>query len=285
MHKIHNLFIAVSLLIPQGIFSQNDTLLVTEKTTLKQTVWQNLKYDGLSAFGGVKYTYSRPFHWEERDFIRLTGFVASEVILYSLDTNLDSYFSGQGENVPDWLVRSGWYLGKPQYNYAIIGSIYTFGLLTKNEKIRRTGVLMISSATAAGLLQTTFKTVAGRARPGAGLGKHDFDMFSNKASHHSFPSGHTILSFTLAHALAKQFDNLWIKSGIYAIGSITPLSRMWERAHWATDVFAGMMIGIISVESVDKYLNTSNRYEGSQKDRISWRFTMGVGTVGVTGIF
>ncbi|MCB0486628.1 MAG: hypothetical protein KDC47_10570, partial [Flavobacteriaceae bacterium] len=97
MHKIHNLFIAVSLLIPQGIFSQNDTLLVTEKTTLKQTVWQNLKYDGLSAFGGVKYTYSRPFHWEERDFIRLTGFVASEVILYSLDTNLDSYFSGQGE--------------------------------------------------------------------------------------------------------------------------------------------------------------------------------------------
>lgn len=285
MHKIYKLFIAVSLLIPQDIFSQNDTLLVAKETTLKQTVWQNLKYDGLSVFGGVKYTYSRPFHWEERDFIRLIGFVASEAILYSLDTNLDSYFSDQGENVPSWLVKSGWYLGKPQYNYAIIGSIYTFGLLTKNEKIRRTGVLMISSATAAGLLQTTFKTVVGRARPGVGLGKHDFNMFSNKASHHSFPSGHTILSFTLAHALAKQFDNIWIKSGIYAIGSITPLSRMWERAHWATDVFAGMIIGIMSVESVDRFLNTSNRHKKLLQNRISWHFKAGVSTVGIIGTF
>jgi len=29
-------------------------------------------------------------------------------------------------------------------------------------------------------------------------------------------------------SLAKQFSNPWVKAGIYMIGAITPLSRVWD---------------------------------------------------------
>lgn len=267
-------------------YSQKDTLLIDqEKTKEQSSTWEKVKYDGASAFKGITYLYSRPLHWKEKDWLTAGAIVAGEVMLYSVDTNLDRYFANQSENIPDGLKEFGWTLGKPQYSYLIIGGIYVGGLLTKNEKVRRTGVLLISSASALGLFQTATKYVVGRARPKANLGKHDFDMFSSEASHHSFPSGHAIISMTLAHALAKQFDNIWIKMGIYAVGAITPISRMWERAHWATDVVFGTVIAVLGVNSIDNYLNKSNRYPDAYKNKISWRFTAGYNTVGLVGTF
>ncbi|RSK40232.1 phosphatase PAP2 family protein [Mangrovimonas spongiae] len=267
-------------------FSQINTIeQPTDSLPDQQTTWEKIKYDGVSAFKGITHVYSRPFHWEGDDWLTAGAIIAGEALFYSVDTDLDTYFGNQGKDIPQGIKDFGWYLGKPQYNYLIIGGIYAGGLLTKNEKVRRTGVLMISSATATGVFQTVIKTVVGRARPGAGLGKHDFEMFSSKASHHSFPSGHAMLSMTLAHSLAKQFDNIWLKAGIYAVGSITPLSRMWDRAHWATDVVFGTVISILTVDSIDNYLNKANRYPEATKNKISWRFKAGYNTFGVVGTF
>lgn len=250
-----------------------------------QTFWGRVKYDGLSTFGGIKYAYSQPFHWKTKDFLTTGGIILGQTILYSIDTDSDRFFSEQGEDAPQFLKEFGWRFASPQVSFVVIGGIYTFGLLTKNEKWRKTGVLLISSAVSAGLIQTVSKTVVGRARPSTDKGKHFFKMFSNEGAYHSFPSGHSILSFTMAHAIAKQFDNFWIKAGIYTVGSIAPISRMWERAHWLTDVTFGMALSIIAVDSVDRYLNGSNRYQTTQKDKISWRLSAGVNTIGITASF
>ena len=282
-----HIFLGLLLVHTTWLFSQTDSLMMDPalQPDKNQSNWEKAKYDGVSAFKGIMHAYSRPFHWKGNDWLTVGAVVAGEAALYTVDTDLEAYFTNQGEHIPEGLKEFGWHLGKPQYNYLLIGGIYVGGLLTKNEKVRRTGVLMISSATATGVFQTVMKTVVGRARPGAELGKHDFEMFSSKASHHSFPSGHTMLSFTLAHALAKQFDNVWLKAGIYAVGSITPLSRMWVRAHWATDVALGAVISIVTVDSIDKFLNQSNRYPEANKNKISWRFKSGYSTFGVIGTF
>ncbi|WP_459212533.1 phosphatase PAP2 family protein [Aquimarina rhabdastrellae] len=250
------------------------------------STWDMLKHDGVSVFGGVKHAYTRPFHWKKKDFIALGGVVAGTALLYTLDERADPIFQKQGDGVPHIIKEFGFRFGKPLFNYGLTTGIYSFGLLTKNEKVRRTGVLLIASATAGGILQTAVKTLAGRARPIAGLGNDTYDPFNSEANYHSFPSGHAILAMTTAHAIAKQFDNIYIKSGIYAIGLVTPISRLWAGAHWLTDVALGVAIGIVVVESIDRYLTVSERYAYTpKKNKIKWDLKLGAGQLGIVGRF
>ena len=249
------------------------------------TTWEMLGYDGASAFGGLKYAYSRPFHWEKKDFFTAGAIVLGTAALFTFDEESSDWFQGQEEDVPGVLKETGYYLGKPLYNYSINGGVYLIGLFTKNEKWRKTGVLLISSATTVGLIQTVSKTLVGRARPIANVGKASFKPFSSEAAYHSFPSGHTILAFTTFYAIGKQFKNPWAKGGFYTLGLLSPVTRLWSGAHWLTDVALSMAVSVVVVDSIDKYLN-KERYPGiDSKNKISWSLQMGPSSIGLRGSF
>ncbi|WP_317168487.1 phosphatase PAP2 family protein [Costertonia aggregata] len=180
----------------------------------------------------------------------------------------------------------GEFYGSPENNYLATSGVYLVGLVTKNEKLRRTGVLLISSATSAGLLQQILKSVVGRARPVANLGKDTFDPFNSSRNFHSFPSGHALLAFTNAYAIGKQFKNKWVKAGIYTVGAIPGISRVWDGQHWLSDMVFAFAISIATVESIDKYLDKKydQKYNARSKD-VSWDLNFGPGTVGIVARF
>jgi len=107
------------------------------------------------------------------------------------------------------------------------------------------------------------------------------------SQYRSFPSGHTILSVTTAYAIAKQFDNPWVKTGIYAVGAISPLSRVLNGAHWLSDIGLSVALSIVTVNAIDSYLNLKKRYPNDHphKKGVTWNFNLGVGTMGLTGTF
>lgn len=252
----------------------------------KLTTWQMLKYDGASVFGGVKHAYTQPLRWKEKDWATFGGIIAGSAILLAADEPANEYFTNQGSGVPQIIKETGFRFGKPLVNYGLTTGIYGIGLFTKNEKIRKTGVLLIASATAGGLLQTFSKTLVGRARPTANEGAFSFRFWDSRADYHSFPSGHAILSFTTAHAIAKQFDNLYIKGGLYTIGLLTPISRLWAGAHWLTDVALGIALSVVIVDGIDNFLNQNERYVYNPKKlKIKWDLKLGAGQLGFIGTF
>lgn len=90
----------------------------------------------------------------------------------------------------------------------------------------------------------------------------------------SFSSGHVVLSFTMARAIAKQFDNFWAKAGIYVAGSIAPVSRLWTYAHWVSDVGLGMAIGVVVI---DDFMRNKAYYYYEKSKMISWNLcTLGL---------
>ena len=256
---------------------------LTTKDSL--TTWELMKYDGASAFGGLKKAYTSPLHWQKDDFIVAGAVVAGTAALYIFDEETSEYFVRQGENAPSVVRDFGWYFGSPQNNYGITGAVYLVGLFTKNEKIRKTGVLMISAATASGIIQSISKTAVGRARPTAEEGKASFKPFSKEGTYHSFPSGHTILSFTTMYALSKQFESPLVKAGLMGVGLIAPLSRLWDGAHWLTDVGLSLALSVAVVDTIDKYLNTERDYRVEKEKTISWKMHLGLGRVGLVGTF
>lgn len=251
-----------------------------------QTNWQLFKYDVGSIFGGIGYSYTRPLHWQGKQWGTFGAITAGTGLLYIFDEETSEFSIRQKEGIPMFIRDYGSEFGSPQYNYMFTGVVYLTGLFTKNKKLRRTGVLLIASATSAGLLQQLTKSLVGRARPVSGKTKDTFDPFNSSRNYHSFPSGHAILAFTNAYAIAKQFKNPWVKTGIYTAGLIPGISRLWDGQHWLTDVALGIAISIFTVESIDRYLDGrySEKYNEQEK-KVSWNLSFSPNRLGVTARF
>ncbi len=248
-----------------------------------ETRWNMLKYDVGSIFTGVGYSYARPFHWKGDQWAQFGAVVAGTGLVYLVDDETSRFIRNNREGIPRVVRDYGEFYGSPSNNYLATSGVYAVGLITKNEKLRRTGVLLVSSATSAGLLQQVLKSVVGRARPLADLGKDTFDPFNSSRNFHSFPSGHALLAFTNAYAIGKQFKNPWVKAGIYTLGAIPGISRVWDGQHYLSDMVFAFAISIATVESIDRYLD--KRYDEKYNDQtkmVSWNLNFGPGQLGVT---
>lgn len=268
----------VSLLICP-VFGQQET---PEK---EKNMWNHFTYDVGNMFGGVGYAYSRPVHWKGNDWANFGYLTAGILLLFTVDDELNDWKNGFRQDIPDVVMDYGHEYGSPENNYMLTGGVYLAGLFTKNEKLRRTGVLLISSATAGGFLQQVSKRIIGRARPKSGESSDTFDPlhFDRVYDYDSFPSGHAMLAFSNAYAIAKQFKNPWVKGGIYAIGLVPGFVRVMDDFHWVSDVAFSTVLSIFIVESIDRYLDSKydEKYNDNPK-QVSWNLSFGPNTMGVS---
>jgi membrane-associated phospholipid phosphatase len=251
-----------------------------------KNLWQNFTYDLGNMAGGMGYAYSRPLYWKKKQFTHFGYIAAGTTSLYFIDDNVDRWADGWRGDVPRWLVNYGNDVGSPNNNFMLTGAVYLAGLFTENPKLRRTGVLLISSASASGLMQQITKRIIGRARPKANVGKDVFDPlhFDRVYDYDSFPSGHVMLGFTNAYAIAKQFKSPWVKAGLYTIGSIPGLSRIIDRFHWFSDVAFSTALSIFIVEAVDRFLDNKydQKYNPIKKEqKVVWDLKVTPQTFGV----
>lgn len=248
-----------------------------------QTRWNMFTYDVATMFKGVGHSYARPLHWQGTHWLQFGAVVGGTGLVYLADDNTSRFIRNNRKSIPKIIRKYGELYGNPENNYMATSGVYFAGLIAKNKKLRRTGVLLISSATSAGLLQQVLKSVVGRARPIANLGKDTFDPFNTSRNFHSFPSGHALLAFTNAYAIGKQFKNPWVKAGIYTLGAIPGISRVWDGQHFLSDMVFAFAISIATVESIDRYLDKKydEKYNSQQK-MVSWNLNFGPGQMGVT---
>jgi len=283
---MRNIVILTTLILLFSINFVNAQQLTNSKLKDTTTIWQLAKYDATTAFKSVVHSFTRPAHWKKKDFTTLGVLFGGTILISIIDEEANTFFEKQEPNVPEIIKDFGWYAGNPQNYFVVTAGIYGFGLFTKNEKVRKTGVLIIASSFTTGMLQSIGKTAIGRARPTANVGSTAFDPFSKESTYHSFPSGHTVLSITLAHSIAKQFDNTWTKIGIYTIGSIAPISRLLAGAHWLSDIAFSAALSIIVVDSIDKFLFNTKAYAYPKKEKtISWNFKFSSNQIGIVGTF
>lgn len=246
-----NYVAVVALLIQSStvLFAQDST--ITDKPPVVRTsLLRGIARDGLNTGETILLTYVQPVHWQKRDFLRLGGALAISASALLVEERLSTYLQQNHTRGLDKLERVGYFLGKPTTNYPVMMALWASGVVTKNEWLRDTGLMVIASVTTSGLVQTAAKEIVGRARPGSQLGHLAFDPFSNDAGFHSFPSGHTMLSVATSWVLARQVKSVPLKVVFFALPVITGGSRVYVGAHWLSDVLLGSALGIACAESV-----------------------------------
>ena len=279
-------FYIFSFIFCFGFVKAQNQVLQDSLENKPETVWQMAKYDTKYTLKSVGHAFTRPLYWKGKDFAKFGSIVGGTVVLSLADESIREFVQNQRNDFPQIVRDFGWYFGSPQNYFMANAGLYGFGLFTKNEKVRRTSVLIISSSITTGLIQTITKNAIGRARPNHRDDPYSFSSFANDAGFRSFPSGHTVLSITMAHSIAKQFENPWVKVGIYTVGAIPPISRLIDDAHWFTDIAFSTVLSIFVVDAIDKFLFEEKAYNVPKKQKkISWNFRFSPNQIGFVGTF
>ena len=109
----------------------------------------------------------------------------------------------------------------------------------RRQAIRSLGLAGISSS----LVNAGIKQVVGRARPDTtDLKLSDAGVPVRAPKTSSFPSGHTLAAFCSAAVLSRPGDRSG-NAALYAAAGLIAVSRIHLRAHHASDVAGGVVIG------------------------------------------
>ncbi len=193
------------------------------------------------------------------------GFAAATVLAMPFDERLAEWMQQPGRQNNDGLKATASVfrnLADPG-TVVIAGGLYVFGRLDHHETMADIGLHSGEAIVASSVAGWVIKSVAGRARPRVDIHRPtDYKLgrgFGAAGDYQSFPSGHTLAAFSLAAAVTAESGRLWPEHqaliGVLTYGGATlsGLSRMYNNAHWASDVLLGAGIGTLAGRMVVRW--------------------------------
>lgn len=131
------------------------------------------------------------------------------------------------------------------------GATALVSVLTKNRKLQQVSLIWLGSLAINSTLTDQLKKTFQRHRPYSGSPYNTFDWRGGPGIHTSFPSAHTSNAFTTATVFATLYkDRKWVPFLAYGLASMVGVSRIYNNAHWASDVMTGAAIGFLSAKAM-----------------------------------
>ncbi|HEX6039568.1 phosphatase PAP2 family protein [Longimicrobium sp.] len=136
--------------------------------------------------------------------------------------------------------------GRPQYAVVLLGGTWAAGALTGRGEWSDAALHVGAGLAAGGVLNGALKYAVGRERPGETDDPHRFQPLDGRNRWQSFPSGHATVAFSVASAVAEEARTQWVTVLAYGGATAVAWSRVYDDKHWASDVAAGALIGIVA---------------------------------------
>ncbi|WP_187270091.1 phosphatase PAP2 family protein [Pontibacter qinzhouensis] len=142
-------------------------------------------------------------------------------------------------------------LGRQKYMASVSGAVLVSGWLLKDRKLQQFGTLALGSTLTNAVVTGALKNAMRRHRPSATTENNQFDGITKKSHHSSLPSSHTSTAFAFATSLATVYQHHKVVPPVaYGVATLVGLSRIYDNAHWATDVLAGAAVGYLSAKGI-----------------------------------
>lgn len=178
--------------------------------------------------------------------IGLVAFLIKQVFLdkvFTIDDKVFDLFKGYVSDTTTSFFSFFTFFGS--HNFLVPANLLLMGYAFFIMKDKWFGIKVTAVAFSSLFLMFTLKMYFNRPRPEIPL--------LDKVPGLSFPSGHAFMSFAffglLVYVINKQVKNIWLKYLFIflclCLIIIIGLSRIYLRVHYASDVMAGMAIGLM----------------------------------------
>jgi len=133
---------------------------------------------------------------------------------------------------------------------AVPATFYVASLIRKNSYDQSSALLAGEAVADDAVLMVVMKSITIRRRPDeiAVNGNYSDTFFESHKSFlgtgSSFPSGHAMMSFSVATVFARRYRrHRWVPFVAYGLASVISFSRVTTGAHFPSDVFLGAALG------------------------------------------
>lgn len=215
------------------------------------------------------------FTW--RDAALAGGFTVLTVSMFPLDRALATHLQDSSTQANHFFKNASkgiQYFADP--GSIVIGvSLYTVGRVAKWKDVADLGLHGTEAIVISSGVTALLKGVAGRARPNVTVDTNPRAFKLNrgfgKGGYQSFPSGHTTAAFAAASVVTSESQRWWpngiwfVAPTMYGGATLVGLSRMYNNAHWASDVALGAAIGTFGGIKVVRY---SHGHSNNLVDRV-----------------
>jgi membrane-associated phospholipid phosphatase len=208
----------------------------------------NGKYIKSCATEGYSLAKS-PFTWKPKQWLTAGLIIGTGVIVYTQDEHIRDFWQSNQGSIGTKLskyVFEPWGSGK--YTAPAVGTIYFAGMLVKDDRMASTALAAGKAALLSGILIEITKRLTQRQRAYEGQAPNHAIWNGPFAgtNYTSFPSGHAGFAFSVATVFASEYkQTVWVPILCYSIATGTGLSRLYDDAHWASDVFIGAVTGYV----------------------------------------
>ena len=189
------------------------------------------------------------------------GYCGATYLCYKLlDTKIQKISQGNKNGFQTFISNSVTGLGLGEFHAIAWGSTTAIAFATKNKRLQQTVIIWAGSLLINSVLTDQLKISFQRHRPNSGDPYNSFDWRKGPKLHTSFPSAHTSNAFTTATVFATQYKTKkWVPPVAYTLASLVGLSRIYDNAHWTSDVLAGAAIGFLSAKVMNTFYKMAKK--------------------------
>lgn len=189
-----------------------------------------------------------------QDFSIGFGAAACEFFTYRyLDSRIQHIAISHQYKTPKEVLSTIGNLGLGKTNIYLVAGTGVYALISRNQHFEKATILLIGAHLISSFLTEEAKVTFQRHRPNSGDPYNTFDWRGGPRKNKSFFSAHAVNAFTTAAVFAICFkDKKWVPIVSYSLATLVGLSRIYENAHWASDVLAGAAVGYLSAWGMNK---------------------------------
>ncbi|MCC9137863.1 phosphatase PAP2 family protein [Pontibacter silvestris] len=225
--------------------------------------------------------------------LRTVTTVAAGATLWSaayalMDEPAQKYTQSHQNSVTNGISKLVEPLGHVTYLAPVAGAATIGGILAKDPKLEKAGLLSLGSMLAGSLVTNALKSSVNRHRPMITTQNHFYGGPDKEWNYTSFPSGHTTVAFAVATSVATVYkDHKFVPPVAYGVATLVGLSRIHDNAHWATDVMAGAAVGFLTAKGLNKLYDAAEQKLKIRKQKllISPQFGLRLGGLSTTLVF
>jgi membrane-associated phospholipid phosphatase len=180
--------------------------------------------------------YTAPFHRSELKWV--IGLPAVTIGLIAIDKHVSGALSRNSINASTDISDVGLFT-----TAGAVGVLLLDGETRGDSHALETGVLGAEAIANSGLVYAALQLITERQRPLQGTGRGNF--FQTSGLDNSFPSGHTIITWTAASTIAHEYPKPWVEWLAYGTAAAVSVTRFTSLQHFPSDVVVGSTLGYL----------------------------------------